>query len=164
MLRLLPQYRDAAVLRTRDLAKLAQCQIVVDVGAEYDPARARFDHHQRGFAHTLGEGYATKLSSAGLVYKHYGKEVIAAVVQGLRISNGNGAEAGAQKGDEEMVERLYTKVYVDFMEHIDAIDNGVTVGEGDLRYKIEVRVLCWGVCGGLCGGGAGDGCLCLCLE
>ncbi len=135
MLRLLPQYRDAVVVRTRDLAKLAQCQIVVDVGAEYDAARLRFDHHQRGFTHTLGDGYKTKLSSAGLVYKHFGKEAIAAVVNGLQ--SGGGGDASDVDG--EMVARLYAKVYADFLESIDAIDNGITVAEGELHYKIEVR-------------------------
>jgi uncharacterized UPF0160 family protein len=57
-----------AVVRTRDEAELAKCDIVVDVGAVYDPARLRFDHHQRGFEESL-DGYSTKLSSAGLIYK-----------------------------------------------------------------------------------------------
>jgi uncharacterized UPF0160 family protein len=45
------------------------CDIVVDVGAVYDPAQQRYDHHQRGFTEVLGLGFTTKLSSAGLVYK-----------------------------------------------------------------------------------------------
>jgi uncharacterized UPF0160 family protein len=32
----------------------------------------RFDHHQKEFAEVFGHGFVTKLSSAGLVYKHYG--------------------------------------------------------------------------------------------
>lgn len=133
LLRLLPQYRDAVVVRTRDAAKLAHCQVVVDVGADYDPVRLRFDHHQRGFTHTLGEGYTTKLSSAGLVYKHFGKDVIAAVVQTVRGEQGTRAA-----GDQELLAKLYSKVYTDFIEHIDGIDNGVMVGEGELRYKVDV--------------------------
>lgn len=132
MLRLLPQYREATVVRTRDLTKLAQCPIVVDVGAEYVPSRLRFDHHQRGFDNTLGGKFATKLSSAGLVYKHFGSEVIAEVVKGVRGDDGKAAEEG-------MLALLYGKIYEGFMEHIDGIDNGVTIGEGELRYKIEVR-------------------------
>lgn len=34
-------------MRTRDPEKLASCDIVVDVGGEYDPQRHRYDHHQR---------------------------------------------------------------------------------------------------------------------
>ena len=44
----------------------------------YDPETLRFDHHQRSFETKFGQGFeVTKLSSAGLVYKHYGREVIA---------------------------------------------------------------------------------------
>jgi len=42
---------------------------VLDVGGVYDPARDRYDHHQKGFEEVLGHGFSTKLSSAGLVYK-----------------------------------------------------------------------------------------------
>ena len=33
--------------RTRDPAVLNTCDIVVDVGAVFDPDKKRFDHHQR---------------------------------------------------------------------------------------------------------------------
>jgi uncharacterized UPF0160 family protein len=46
-------------IRTRDLARIAEADIAMDVGGEYDPARRRFDHHQRD--------YAGDLSSAGMV-------------------------------------------------------------------------------------------------
>ena len=40
--------------------------IVIDVGAEYNPARHRYDHHQREFNEVFGHGFGcTKLSSAG---------------------------------------------------------------------------------------------------
>ena len=35
------------ILRTRDLELLKGCDIVVDVGGEYNPASHRYDHHQR---------------------------------------------------------------------------------------------------------------------
>lgn len=39
--------QDAEIIRTRDPAELAKCDIVVDVGGEYDPKKHRYDHHQR---------------------------------------------------------------------------------------------------------------------
>ena len=57
------------VVRTRDPSTLEKCDIIVDVGATYDPQVHRYDHHQRGFEETFGRGYSTKLSSAGLIYK-----------------------------------------------------------------------------------------------
>ena len=53
MLKLLPQYSDAVVVRTRNPELLAKCGIVVDVGAVYDADTNRFDHHQREFTGTL---------------------------------------------------------------------------------------------------------------
>lgn len=35
------------MVRTRDPERLAECDVVVDVGGEYDPERHRYDHHQR---------------------------------------------------------------------------------------------------------------------
>lgn len=69
LLRLLPSYSSASLVRTRDPALLEQCTVVVDVGGEYDLDRNRFDHHQRGFNEVFGGEFVTKLSSAGLVYK-----------------------------------------------------------------------------------------------
>lgn len=51
--------------RSRDPAVLGDCDVVVDVGGVYEPANNRFDHHQRGFSEAFGNGFSTKLSSAG---------------------------------------------------------------------------------------------------
>ena len=48
MLRRLPQFEGATVLRSRDNSLLEKCDIVVDVGGVFDAAKLRFDHHQRG--------------------------------------------------------------------------------------------------------------------
>jgi len=53
ILKQLPEYKDATIIRSRDPQVLSTLDILVDVGAEYDPARNRFDHHQRGFTETL---------------------------------------------------------------------------------------------------------------
>ena len=55
-------------------------------------------------------GFTTKLSSAGLVYKHYGREIVAGIM-GL-------------SPDHADAQTVYLKVYKNFMEAIDAIDNG----------------------------------------
>jgi len=46
LLRMLPEYTDASVTRTRDYALLEAMDVVVDVGGVYDPATHRYDHHQ----------------------------------------------------------------------------------------------------------------------
>lgn len=41
MLKMLPEWSDAVVVRTRDETELAKCDVVVDVGGVYDPAAQR---------------------------------------------------------------------------------------------------------------------------
>ena len=111
LLRLLPTYSSSPLVRTRDPAVLSTCHTVVDVGGEYTPASNRYDHHQRTFAHTL-PGHATKLSSAGLVYLHFGRAIIA---QQTKLPE-----------DHHDVSLLFTKLYDDFVEAVDANDNGIS--------------------------------------
>jgi len=47
MLKLLPEYSDARITRSRDPELLKDCDVVVDVGGVYDPSTHRYDHHQR---------------------------------------------------------------------------------------------------------------------
>ncbi|KOM58212.1 hypothetical protein LR48_Vigan11g124600 [Vigna angularis] len=75
---------------------------VLDVGGVYDPARDRYDHHQKGFEEVFGHGFSTKLSSAGLVYKHFGKEIIA---KELKVDEVH-----------QDVHHIYLAVYKSFME------------------------------------------------
>nr|ASF90252.1 hypothetical protein SPAR05040 [Bartheletia paradoxa] len=112
MLRKTSTYAGATVVRTRDLALLDQQDIVVDVGAIYDSGLHRYDHHQRGFTEVFGHGFNTKLSSAGLVYKHFGKEIVA-------------SHLGYIDSDPR-IEQVWLKLYEDFVEAIDGVDNGVT--------------------------------------
>lgn len=111
MLRLLPTYKHSPLVRTRDSAKLQECHTVVDVGGQYDASINRFDHHQREFTTTF-PGRSTKLSSAGLVFMHLGKSII--------------AEQTGFKEDSEEVSQLYEKIYDDFVEAFDANDNGIS--------------------------------------
>ncbi|KAL6056301.1 UPF0160 protein MYG1, mitochondrial [Balamuthia mandrillaris] len=117
MLRQLPEFSDAAVVRSRDPAVLNECDILVDVGGEYDVERRRFDHHQRGFTETFDSKHKIKLSSAGLIFKHYGKRVI----------------AEALGTDEKTTELIYQEAYDTFIEALDGIDNGVMQYPGDIE-------------------------------
>ncbi|PCH04722.1 Metal-dependent protein hydrolase [Penicillium occitanis (nom. inval.)] len=111
MLRLLPEYHASPLVRTRDPEKLAQCHTVVDVGGEYDAARNRYDHHQRTFSTTF-PNHSTKLSSAGLVFMHFGRAII--------------SQHTSLPIDHPDVELLYEKLYTDFVEALDAHDNGIS--------------------------------------
>jgi len=111
MLKTLPSYNQSSLVRTRDPGLLSTCHTVVDVGGEYQPALNRYDHHQRTFTTTF-PSRPTKLSSAGLVYLHFGKPIIA-------------LNTGLDEGSEE-VNILWKKLYEEFIEALDAHDNGIS--------------------------------------
>jgi len=120
MLKLLPEWRDAPVIRTRDSTIHEACSIVVDVGGIHDHSNKRYDHHQKEFNKeyeniTLGEdtGFQTKLSSAGLVYKYYGKKIINEVRKACN----------SPEEDAALSDKIWKKVYAGFVEHVDGIDN-----------------------------------------
>lgn len=119
MLRMLPAYRHSSLVRTRDAVLLEACHTVVDVGGEYDAARNRYDHHQRGFATTF-PGRSTRLSSAGLVFLHFGRAIVA-----QRLGQGQGLAAADE--DSPDVALLHGKLYEGFVEALDAHDNGISV-------------------------------------
>lgn len=116
--KIFPKYR---LQRTREKAEIAKGDIVVDVGGEYQPEKGRFDHHQSTFSETFSDKHlVTRMSSAGLVYKHYGKLVIESMYQNL---------------DQNTLNFVHEKVYGDFIEGVDAMDNGVPQIQGKQMYK-----------------------------
>ncbi|XAR71605.1 hypothetical protein NMG60_11017960 [Bertholletia excelsa] len=112
LIRLTNKFSGAHIIRTRDPQVLNTLDAVLDVGGVYDPSSDRYDHHQKGFEEVFGHGFATKLSSAGLVYKHYGMEIIAKQLH-LDVEHPD-------------VHKLYLALYKNFIEAVDAIDNGIS--------------------------------------
>jgi MYG1 exonuclease len=98
------------IIRSRDPAVLNELDILVDVGGKYDPEANLFDHHQRGFDETFSPDHTIKLSSAGLIYKHFGLEIIRKLAPNLCSS------------DSDI---LYRRTYDNFIKPLDAIDNGI---------------------------------------
>lgn len=132
MLKLLPELQNADIIRTRDMKLINDADIVVDVGGEYDPSRFRFDHHQRSFVLDMntirGENTWSdiKLSSAGLVYHHFGDRVISELLQDLNPS-------------QEQIKAVFEKVYQNLIKEIDADDNGIPICENP-RYQIRTGI------------------------
>ncbi|XP_053981498.1 MYG1 exonuclease-like isoform X1 [Hylaeus volcanicus] len=128
LLKILPQYKHAIVVRTRDPTILDTCDIVIDVGGEYNPSKHRYDHHMRDFKESLSTvikkpGYDSqiKLSSAGLIYCHFGHEIIKQL---------------APEASEIDVEKIFKKIYDTFIKEIDGIDNGIPMYDGEPAYRI----------------------------
>ena len=63
--------------------------------------------------------WTTKLSSAGLIYLHFGHQIL--------------SQEMGEKVDEKTIEILYDKIYENFIEEIDAIDNGINQYDGEAK-------------------------------
>ena len=68
--------------------------------------------------------WKTKLSSAGLVYLHFGERAITEIL-GLESPTND-------------VAKIYTKVYENFIEEIDAVDNGIDQYDGTPRQTHKI--------------------------
>lgn len=99
-------FPEAKLLRSRFIDALNQCDIVYDVGGVFDSGTLRFDHHQRCFNNTFSSEFDVKLSSAGLVYRHFAKKLL---------------EKYEIKPSEETIKEIYEEYFLS----IDAGDNGI---------------------------------------
>lgn len=120
-------------MRSRDDNVLKDCDIVVDVGGQFDKDRNLFDHHQKSFDHSFSTlrpefpNYNVRLSSAGLIYTYFGEEVIKEILKSkcdLSIDN-------------LVLKKIFEKVYQGLIQEIDGIDNGVPMFEGEPMYRIS---------------------------
>ncbi|KAL0273117.1 UNVERIFIED_CONTAM: hypothetical protein PYX00_005871 [Menopon gallinae] len=132
LLKKLPEYVNSEIIRTRDQSVLDTCDVVVDVGGVYDPNTNRFDHHQAGFSATMNslnneKPWTIKLSSAGLVYYHFGERILRELL-------------GPSHQSDEIISHLYDYIYENFIQEIDAIDNGVEMYNGEPKYRIHTNL------------------------
>uniref|UniRef100_A0A7S3N8K1 Uncharacterized protein n=1 Tax=Euplotes harpa TaxID=151035 RepID=A0A7S3N8K1_9SPIT len=131
MLKYTKQFANPAIIRSRNPAIHELTDILIDVGDVFDVETKRFDHHQKtfeGYFHgektkenENDERFVTKMSSAGLVYKYFGKEVIRNLAEMWEADLGV-----TQDKVDQAVEEIYIDLYKDFIKEIDAIDNGVS--------------------------------------
>jgi len=125
MLKCLPEYSKLPVLRTRSQEEISKATIVVDVGGTYEPENHRYDHHQKSFTDSYSEAYSEiKLSSAGLVFKHFGAQVVEALCGSL---------------DPKASSAIVAKTYDSLIRELDALDNGVQVADAP-RYRFVTHL------------------------
>ncbi len=83
---------------------------------------------------TLAEQpFKIKLSSAGLIYKYYGKEILKRIL----AESFNEVSFSFTEVDHE---KVYQKLYKNFILEIDAKDNGVNPSKGEERYYINTSL------------------------
>ncbi len=95
------------IIRSREQEVIDQATIMLDVGAEYDPERLRFDHHQNSFTRERNDG--TPFATAGLIWEHFGQAIL------------------NKKGLNDPEQVAYAIQWVDdkLIKDIDAVDNGM---------------------------------------
>ncbi len=104
-------YPNNQLIRTRDPTLIATANLTIDVGGVYDANQGRYDHHQLDFTDTFNDQSQIKLSSAGLIWKHYGRQLIQTYCQQSKI-------------DVYNLESTYYDLYWQIFAEIDAHDNG----------------------------------------
>lgn len=107
---ILTQLFDADVIRSRDPEVWAACEFLVDVGGVYDPEAGRFDHHQKEFNEQRSNG--VPYAGAGLVWRSYGVQYVQSFHPELAT---------------EDAERVAARVDANLIQHVDAVDSGITV-------------------------------------
>jgi uncharacterized UPF0160 family protein len=122
MLKMAEDFKNSTIIRSRNIEVLKDCDCIVDVGGEYEPSKFRFDHHQPTFNDTFSPKYKTLLSSAGIVYKHFGQEIITKFCQELNV-----------KLSAADLFLIYDHLYSRFIEPFDAHDNGISAYPSDIR-------------------------------
>lgn len=118
-------YPDLSLVRSRDDSAINNADFVVDVGKVYDPVRNRFDHHQEGCLEYIDDAKWIPLSSAGMVYKKFGREFI---------------KKFYKFDDQADLDDVYKQFYQAFIQEIDAIDNGVKQTDSNLKYWVCTNV------------------------
>lgn len=117
-------YPHATIIRTRDINLIEsyitnkQIIAIVDVYDMYDPTLNYYDHHQRGFNTSIN---GVKCSSAGLIWKHFNKQILHAFDYHSRR-------------DCYIVKMVYQR----YIRMIDANDNGIDIHcKVDLEYGVN---------------------------
>lgn len=79
---------------------------------------------------TLISSFIFSLSSAGLVYVHYGEKVITEMLK----------KRNKIDLTPNQLKSIFVKIYQSFILEMDGIDNGVPQFEGEPRYRINTHL------------------------
>lgn len=119
---------ETTLLRTRDFSNFKEDDILVDVGLDYNHQKLHYDHHQTDFKETWSEKDTIILSSAGLVWRHYGNYIIE-----MYLSNNPEKYDNTFNYSEETIQDIKNNIYYELIEEIDANDNGIVYDKKNLN-------------------------------
>lgn len=124
---------NVTLIRSRDKSLLETSDIIVDVGGIYNPDTHRYDHHQEECNETFFEFGKIPMSSIGMVWKHFGKELLGLYIQAQVEFAGIDFGIDFDVDYENKLHDLHGVIYSKIILEIDAHDNGVVMIEGGKR-------------------------------
>lgn len=131
----LPQSYNIKLVRSRNPETFEDADVLLDVGCIYDPSTMRFDHHQKSWEESFSESYDIPMSSVGMIWKHYGKEILEKFIEN------NFDKSNLSQKD---IDQLHDVIYKDVIMEIDANDNGIpVVKDGNTNYNVSMTL--WGI-------------------
>ena len=93
--------------------------ILIGIGGKYDAECLHFDHHQNTFTEKWPSSDVV-LSSAGLVWRHYGKEIVE-----MYLTSNPDEYDFSENYTHETIEEIVNIIYFNLILSIDANENGV---------------------------------------
>jgi uncharacterized UPF0160 family protein len=131
------------IVRTRDEALQAACDVRVDVGGRSDPSTGDFDHHQRGGAGERANGI--RLASFGLVWREYGERLAgsaeAAAAVDERIVQGVDANDTGQEIARPLVDDIRPMTVSGVVAAMNPVwDEELTPEQEDARFAEAVQL------------------------
>jgi len=110
-------FKNHGIIRSRDKAILDTADFVVDVGDVYDHTTRRYDHHM---ADTPRDDDGHRLSSAGLIWRHYYRAYLTAINIPTTFKEGNETI--------HLLEEVASVIKNRWIHPIDLVDNGDIAG------------------------------------
>lgn len=127
--------------------------ILIGIGGKYDVENMHFDHHQNSFSEKW-PGADVVLSSAGLIWKHYGKEIVE-----MYLTSNSEEYDFSDNYTNETIEEIVNIIYFNLILQIDANENGIenasklnicnlindiNADDGDEEHKFEKAIMLLG--------------------
>lgn len=115
LLKICQNFNNLRIVRTRNEQIIKDSDVAIGTGGLYSIDKNRFDHHVILQASYFDTYRRIQMSCAGLVYKQYGKQAIAEVLNswGLYQENCNHLDI------------IYKKLYENFILSVDACANQI---------------------------------------
>ena len=129
ILSFIPMWKSVEVVRSRVPEVWKTADILIDVGGEYNHSKLMYDHHQRAFNQTFSSNYDIKLSSAGLIYKHYGIEAL------RNLLDSKGLITPEIPDINDLLQFVHERVYQYLILECDCVDNGYQIAESESPIK-----------------------------